>query len=179
MRAAAGGLFGRPRGARQGAVFSAIESALNDRSIEVRETAIRELGCSGSSSRRPSSTLLRSSSPCWRVGKSLAVRVKAAWAICYFGMDRDRHPPGAGPDVVPALVAALHDPHVDVRRAVAVILGLTTFDPRGRRITAWDRRKDSITPALYAAISDDDKTVQEDAALALFVLGKATSSSSS
>ena len=78
------------------------------------------------------------------------VRVNAAWAICYFGKDRDRHPPGAGPDVVPALVAALHDPHVDVRRAVAVILGLTTFDPRGRRITAWDRRKDSIIPALYA-----------------------------
>ncbi len=155
-----------------GAVLNAIESALKDRSVAVRETAARELGMLGGTVPATQSDAAAILIALLASREESRVRVKAAWAMCHFGADRRRHPPGAGPDVVPALVAALHDPHVDVRRAVTVILGLTTIDPRGGRISAWDLRKDSITPALYAAISDDDKTVQEDAALALFVLGK-------
>jgi hypothetical protein len=172
VRTAAAGSLAGLADRDTGAVINAIRSALADPSVVVRQAATRELGMLGvivPATQPDAASILI---PLLAGREDPRVRVKAAWGMCYFGVDHRRHPPGAGPDVVPALVAALHDPDVDVRRTAAVILGSTTFDARGRAISSWDRRKDSIIPALKAAIDDVDKAVREESALALFALGQ-------
>lgn len=155
-----------------GAVLDAIRSALGDPSIEVREKATYELGMLGvivPTSQPDAASILI---PLLASREVARVRAKAAWGMCYFGVDGRRHSPETGPDVVPALVAALDDPDVDVRRTAAVILGSTTFIAGGGKISAWDQRKGSIIPALDAATADDDEAVREESALALFALGR-------
>jgi HEAT repeat protein len=154
------------------AAVDAIRSVLTDPSVEVRLAATRELGMLGviiPATQPDAASILI---PLLASREDSRVRIGAAWGLFYFGVDRRRHPPGTGPDVVPALVAALHDLDVDVRRAAAMILGSTTFDARGRLISSWDRRKAQIVPTLNAAISDDDKAVREESALAMFALGQ-------
>jgi HEAT repeat protein len=152
--------------------LNAIRSALDDRSIEVREKATFELGMLGvivpASQPAVASILI----PLLASREDPRIRVKAAWGMCYFGADGRRHPPGAGPDVVPALVAALDEPDVDVRRAAAAILGQTTSIAQGGEISVWDQRKDSIIPALDVATTDEDRGVREESALALFAFGR-------
>jgi len=43
---------------------------------------------------------------------------------------------------------------------------------RGETISAWDRKKASIIPALKAGLSDDDQAVREESAMALFAFGE-------
>jgi HEAT repeat protein len=155
-----------------GAALNAIRSALADPSVEVRRTAAQELGMLGLIVPETQPAAASILIPLLASQEGSRVRVKAAWAMCHFGADHHRHPAGAGPDVVPALVAALHDPDVDVRRTAAIIFRATTSDAQGREIPSWGRRKDSIIPALEAAITDDDKAVREESALALFALGQ-------
>jgi HEAT repeat protein len=172
VRAAAVGSLASLAGCDMGAVVDAIRSALADPSVDVREAAAWELGWLGvvlPEAQPDAASILM---PLLAGRDDPRVRVKAAQALSLFGVDGRRHPPGAGPDVAPALAAALRDPEVDVRRAAAAILGLTTRGARGRAISAWDKRKDSIVPALDAALSDDDEAVREDSALALFALGR-------
>ncbi len=152
-----------------GAVLEAIRSALADSSVEVRQTAARELGNLGVLLPRSQPDAASILIPLLASREDPRVRVQAAWGMARFDQDYRR---GAGPDVVPALVAALSDREVDVRRAAAIILGLTHPDAQGRAVSAWDQRKDSILPSLVAAISDADKAVWEDSALALFAMGR-------
>jgi len=171
VRAAAVGALASLAAPDTDAVVNAFLAALADPAVEVREEAAQGLGWLGvmvpATQPDAASVLV----PLLAGGEDPRVRIAAARAMALFGVDSRRHPPGAGPDVAPALAAALRDPEVDVRRAAAAILGLTTSDARGRAISAWDRRKDSIVPALDAAISDVDAAVRGDAALALFALG--------
>lgn len=146
------------------AVIQTLRSALVDPSVEVRQAATKELGVVGVCVPAAQADVTSILIPLLASREDPRVRAKAAWGLCLFGADHRRHPAGAGPNVVLALVAAFRDPEVDVRRTVATILGLTTY---------WDQRKDAILPALNAAISDDDdETVREDSALALFALGQ-------
>jgi HEAT repeat protein len=154
-----------------GAVISAFRSALADPSVTVRLTATQQLGMLGVIVPQTQPDVALILIPLLASEQDARVRAKAAWALCYFGVDRRRHPPNLGPDVAPALVAALHDPDVDVRRTAAHILGLTV-NTQGGGISSWDQRKESIIPALRAAIADDDKETRENSALALFALGQ-------
>ncbi|MHC5539091.1 HEAT repeat domain-containing protein [Singulisphaera rosea] len=154
------------------AVLKALRSALADPSLLVRQAATQELGMLGvdvpATQREVASILM----PLLASREDSRVRVKAVWGMTYFGADSRRRPPGAGPDVVPALVAALRDPDVDVRRTAAIVLGSTTADARGRKISRWELRKRAIIPAMNASISDEDKAMREEAALALFAFGQ-------
>lgn len=153
------------------AVINAFRSALSDPSIDVRQKAADGLGGLGVIIPTTQSDAASILIPLLASREDARVRVKAARGLSYFGVDLRRHPPAVGPDVVPALVTALRDPEVDVRRTVAMLLGLTTLDARGKRITSWDRRKDSIIPALKASIADEDMAVRVGSALALFAMG--------
>ncbi len=153
------------------AVLKAIRSALADPSIEVRQAAAQELGMIGLTTPATQPEVASILIPLLASREDSRVRVNAARSMI-FGVDHRRHPAVIGPDVVPALVAALRDPEVDVRRTVAMRLGLTTFDARGRTISSWDRRKDSIIPALRTSIADEDMAVRVESSLALFVMGQ-------
>jgi HEAT repeat protein len=155
-----------------GAVIDAIRSALADPSVEVRQAAARELGILGATVPETQADVASILIPLLASREDARVRVQAASGMCYFGTDSRRRPAGAGPDVVPALVAVLDDSDVDVRRTSASVLALTTFAGRGRKLSAWDRRKDSIIPALKKALADADKAVREESALALFAFGE-------
>jgi|GEM_PF-6763694 len=153
------------------AVVAALRSALSDPSVEVRQTAARELGMLGVSQPKTQPEVARILEKVLASREDPRVRIKAAWGMCYFGVDQRRHPPGSGPDVVTVLIAALSDPEIEVRQAAAIILGSTT-DIRGRPISSWARRKAMIIPALEAAIADNYAVVREESALALFSLGQ-------
>ncbi len=154
-------------------VITAIQWALADSSVVVRQTAARALGMIAATLPATQPDAASILIPLLASREDSRVRVQAAWGLCYFGRDHRRHRAGEFPaDVVPALVTALRDPDVEVRRTAAVILGLTTYDPGERRISSWDRRKASIIPALKAGISDLDKAVREESALALYAFGQ-------
>jgi HEAT repeat protein len=155
-----------------GAVRKAIRSAMDDPSIEVRQAAAHELGFIGVSIPETQAEATSILIPLLASREDSRVRVNAARSMGLFGVDHRRHPPVNGPDVVPGLVAALRDPEVDVRRTVAMLLGLTTMDARGRTISSWDQRKDSIIPALKTSMVDEDVAVRVESALALFVMGQ-------
>jgi HEAT repeat protein len=144
---------------------------LNDAAVEVRSEAALELGSLGvmCPETQPDAASILSGLLAGR--DDARVRNRAAWGMALFGSDSRRHPPGSGPDVVPALVAALRDAEADVRREAAHILGLDTVDNTGR-ISKWEQRKASILPALEAALSDEDQAVREESALALFAMGR-------
>ncbi len=151
------------------AVIATIQSALADPSIEVRQAAAWELGQLGllipESQPRIAAILI----PLLAGREDPRVRAKAAWGMCLFGQDSQRH--STCPDLFPALLAALNDPEVEVRRALVDILGTTSSDSSGQKVLRWDKRKDAILSALKAAIDDTDKTIRENAALALFDIG--------
>jgi HEAT repeat protein len=152
-------------------VLKAIRSALADPSVEVRQAAARGLGQLALIVPTSQSDVASILIPLLASREEPRVRVTAAWTLGLFGSDQRRHPAGAGPDVVPALIAALSDPEVDVRRAAITTLGSTSYDARSRVISVWEKRKDSILPYLVTATSDGDKTTRENSALALFAMG--------
>lgn len=153
------------------AVINAIRSALSDPSIEVRVNAAGTLGSLGFTIPTTQSDAASILIPLLASREDARVRVKAARGLGLLGVDR-RHSPAVGPDVVPALVTALQDPEVDVRRTVSIYLGLTTLDARGKKTSSWDQRKDSIIPALNVSIADEDVAVRVASALALFAMGQ-------
>jgi HEAT repeats len=156
-------------GPDRGAVIAALRSALDDPCWKVRHAAALELGTLGLEIPETQPVVASLLSPVLAGREDSRVRTGAAWALFFFGRDSRRQPPESGPDVIPPLLAALHDQDVDVRRTAAVILGQTSS--QGRTLSAWDQRKDSIIPALKLAIADDDKATREDSALALFAFG--------
>ncbi len=154
------------------AVIDAFRSALNDPSVLVRREAASQLGVLGAIVPETRPDVASILIPLLASREDSRVRVPAAWGLCVFGRDHGRHPPGGGRDVVPALVAALHDTDVDVRRTAAFILSATRFGSHGETISAWNERRASILPALLAALSDDDTAMREESALAFFGFGQ-------
>jgi HEAT repeat protein len=152
-------------------VLEAYRTSLNDASIEVRSEAARGSGLLGFMCPQTQPDVLSTLAGLLASRDDPKVRVQAAWGLCYFGQDQYRHPPGTGPDVVPALVTALHDADLQVRRAAARIVSLSHPNATGR-ISPWAQRKASIIPPLRSAISDNDKVVRDESALALFLLGQ-------
>ncbi|MDR3617813.1 MAG: HEAT repeat domain-containing protein [Paludisphaera borealis] len=146
VRTAAVGALGGLAGPDTETVINALRSALADSSLEVRQKAVWELGFVGVSVPATQADVAAILIPLLASREESRVRVQAAWSMSFFGVDSFRHPPTTGPDVVPALVAALKDPDVEVCRATAVILGLTTSDAQGRKISKWEQRKAAISP---------------------------------
>jgi HEAT repeat protein len=171
VRAAAVKSFARLADVDTGLVMSAIRSALADPCVEVREKAAWDLGMIATFFPLTRPDVASILIPLLASEQHSRVRVSAAWALT-FDVDGRRQPGGAGPDVVPALVAALNDADVEVRRAAAAILGSGACDQTGKQLSSWYSRKDSIILALAKAVSDDDMTVREDSALALFTFGQ-------
>ncbi len=97
-------------------VIDAIRSALADSSVEVRESAAWRLGFAGVTYPESQPEVASLLIPLLASKDDSRVRVNAAEGLSIFGVDRRRHPRGTGPDVVPALVAALRDPDVTVRQ---------------------------------------------------------------
>jgi HEAT repeat protein len=157
-------------GLHRTAVIAALRSALADQSWEVRHAAALELGILGREIPETQPAVASILIPILAGPDDSRVRIGAAWALYFFGRDPAPQPPESGPDVVPALVAALQDRAVEVRRTAAVIFGRTRIN-QGRALSLWDQRKDSIIPALKLAIADDDKETRENIALALFAFG--------
>jgi HEAT repeats len=153
-----------------GAVITALRTALADPSGGVRHAAALELGLLGGDIPATQPDVASILIPVLTGRDDSGVRIGAAWAMYFFGRDSRRRTSPVGPDVVPPLVAALHDRDVDVRRTAAVILGLR-LQSRGRTISAWNLRRDSIIPALNVAITDSDQETRENSALALFTFG--------
>jgi HEAT repeat protein len=153
-------------------VLETFRSVLADPSLEVRQMAIWELGMLGilHPATQPDVAPILTGILVSR--RDPRERIKAAQILSVMGVDRRRHPPGTGPDVVPALVAALRDPELEVRREAARVLGHTTLDAQARLISAWDSRRDAIIPALDAALAHDDVVMRQEAALALFGFGR-------
>lgn len=152
------------------AVIRAIRLALADPSAQVRLTATQQLGRLGYVVPLTQLDVASILIPILASREDSRIRVSAAWGLS-FGVDDRRYPPDAGPDVVPALLRALKDPDVDVRREAAHMLGLTRPDSEERAISSWARRKDSIIPGLTRTTADPDKETRENAALALFAFG--------
>jgi HEAT repeat protein len=146
-----------------------LKAALLDPVVEVREVAAFQLGGLGIVVRETQHEVAAILAETLASPQDVRVRIKAAGAMFLFGKDDRRA--GAGPDVVPALIGALRDPEIKLRRASASYLGSTTFDARSRRVSSWISRRDAIIPACRAALSDHDEEVRDNATLALFWLG--------
>ena len=154
------------------AVVAAPRLAMTDPSVDVRQKAAWELGSLGVLHPETQSDVAPILTRLLASREDPRVRSKAAWGMWYLGVDQRRHPPGSGPDVVPALVAALRDPAVEVRRTAARVLGSTATDIQARPISSWEQRKASIIPALEEALTDKSNVVREESARALFSLGQ-------
>ncbi len=154
------------------AVLATLRSALSDPSIEVRRTAAEELGMLGVIHPSTQPEVARILESVLASQEDPRVRIKAAWGMCYFGVDQRRHPAGSGPDVVTILIAALNDPEIEVRRTVAIILSSTTTDIQGQPLSSWDQRKALIIPPLKTVMADNSSVIREESALALFSLGQ-------
>jgi HEAT repeat protein len=152
-------------------IMRALRSATADPSTNVRQAAAWELGNVGWLVPKAQTEAASILIPLMVGQDEPTVRMQAASALALFGNDRKRFPPQAGPDVVPALLAALRDQNVEVRRRAASILGQSTFNGRSRSVSSWSLRKAAIVPALKLAMSDVDRVVQDESALALFALG--------
>lgn len=153
-----------------GAILEALKIAINDPSVGVRRTAVQGLGILGRvqpEARRNVAPLLMH---ILSSGDDPSVKVKATWALCGFGADHNRLPNDE--DVVPALLATLRDSEAEVRRSTARILGNTTSDAQGRRVSYWEQRKETVRHALKESLVDADMQTREEAALALYWFGE-------
>jgi hypothetical protein len=156
--------------AQQSTALEAFKTALSDPSIHVQERAIRELGMLGVIARETQSEVASILAEVLASQRDDSVRIWAAWGLGFLGSDRRRQP-GTGPDVVPALIGALRDPEVRVRRKAASILSRSTIYNRLQQVSEWNLRKDAIIPPCRKALTDADEEVCDHAALALFWLG--------
>jgi HEAT repeat protein len=152
--------------AQPSAALEAFKVALSDSSLEVRMTAIRQLGGLGYITRETQTEVAPILAEILASEQDGRVRVAAVWAMSSFGKDFRRDV--AGPDVVPALLGALRDAEVKVRRVAAYNLTST----QTQTISAWTTRKDAIIPACRKAMKDTDEEVRDHAAVALFFLGE-------
>ncbi len=166
MGAVPGGLG--PRDAET--LVAAMQAALGDPVVGVRRAAAERLGMFAVGQLEIQADVATILMGVLASREDPGVRAKAISGLWVFGLDRRRGP--ACPDVVPALVAALRDPEVVVRRWAAVILGRTTIDAQCRPVSDWDLRKAAILPAVERALMDEDREMREEAALALFGLGR-------
>ena len=98
------------------------------------------------------------------------VRKAAAWSLGY--LERNQMTSNMAPDFVMALVNALSDRNVEIRRYVASILGEAHTAQAGQPRSIWANRKALIVPALLAAKIDPDDGVRLEVALGLFQFGK-------
>jgi HEAT repeat protein len=174
------GLMGLVGLVQTSTALESLKAGLSDPSVEVQETAVRMLGMLGVLAgetesvviaRETQSELALILTEILASQQDVRLRVTAAWAMSYFGKDKS-YQNGGCPDVVPALLGALRDPSVEVRRAATTILGRTTPDARGKWVTAWSLRKSTIIPACRQALTDADEEVRDHAAVALFWLGE-------
>ncbi|HEY2156725.1 MAG TPA: HEAT repeat domain-containing protein [Isosphaeraceae bacterium] len=171
VRAAALGSTTSGLGRRDAETFlGALRAALNDPSVGVRRAAAEQLGMLAAVQPETQADVAPILLRVLASREEPSVRAKAIAGVWLFGMDRRRDP--ACLDVVPDLVAALRDPEVEVRRMTADVLGRTTIDSRCRPVSDWDLRKATIIPTIERALTDEDRTMREESALALFGLGR-------
>lgn len=154
------------------ATLAALRSGLADPADPVRLAAVREWGMLGVLVPPAQPEAAAALAGILATSHNSPLRVGAVRGLSLFGADARRHPRATGPDVTPALVAALGDPDVAVRRAAAEVLGRPTVDARSRPVSPWSDRRDRLIPPLLAALDDADPLVRGNAALALFALGR-------
>jgi hypothetical protein len=151
-------------------LIEAYRTALSDPAVAVRRAAAERLGMFAVGEPEIQADVATILMGVLASREDPGVRAKAISGLWVFGLDRRRGPDC--PDVVPALVATLRDPAVEVRRKAAEVLGRTTIDTQCRPVSDWDLRKATILPAIERALMDEDRTMREEAALALFGLGR-------